>query len=171
MSLRRLGLERIELFQLHRIDAKVPLAEQVGELKLLQQEGKIHHIGLSEITVDQLRDAQQTAEIASVQNLYNLARRDAEPLLEHCQEHGIAFIPWFPLATGELAREGGPLATLAGELGARPSQLALAWLLWRSPVMLPIPGTSSVAHLEENMAAAAIELSDEQAERLSAGLS
>jgi pyridoxine 4-dehydrogenase len=166
MSLRRLELERIELFQLHRIDAKVPLAEQVGELKLLQQEGKIHHIGLSEVGVEELLEAQQTAEIASVQNLYNLANRSAEPLLEHCEAHGIAFIPWFPLATGELSSDGGPLVQLAGELGATPSQLALAWLLWRSPVMLPIPGTASVEHLEENLGAAAIELSDRQAQSI-----
>ncbi len=168
LSLRRLGLERIELFQLHRIDAKVPLAEQVGELTLLQQEGKIHHVGLSEVTVAQLQEARRHARIASVQNLYNLAHRDAESLLDHCQAEGIAFIPWFPLATGRLAEPGGPLARLASELDATPSQLALAWLLWRSPVMLPIPGTSSVDHLEENMAAAAVELTDEQAERLAA---
>jgi aryl-alcohol dehydrogenase-like predicted oxidoreductase len=167
MSLRRLGLERIDLFQLHRIDAKVPLAEQVGELKMLQDEGKIRHIGLSEVTVEQLEEAQRTADIASVQNLFNLTDRSAEPLLEHAEKKGIAFIPWFPLATGELSRQGGPLDQLASELGATPSQLALAWLLWRSPVMLPIPGTSTVSHLEENLAAATIELSDEQGERLS----
>lgn len=167
LSLRHLGLERIELFQLHRIDEKVPLAEQVGELKLLQDEGKIHHIGLSEVSVEQLQEARQTANIVSVQNRYNLADRAAEPLLEYSEDHDIAFIPWFPLATGQLARDGGPLAELAGELGAKPSQLALAWLLWRSPVMLPIPGTSSVAHLEDNLAAATIKLTDEQAERLS----
>jgi len=162
LSLRHLGLDRIELFQLHRIDRKVPLADQLGELVLLQQEGKIRHIGLSEVTVDQLVEAQQFATIASVQNLYNLANRSAEALLDHAEAHGIAFIPWFPLATGELAAEGGPLAHLAREHGATPSQLALAWLLKRSPVMLPIPGTSSVAHLEDNVAAAAIELTDEQ---------
>jgi pyridoxine 4-dehydrogenase len=167
MSLRRLGLERIDLFQLHRIDAKVPLAEQVGELKMLQDEGKIRHIGLSEVTVEQLEEAQRTTDIASVQNLFNLTDRSAEPLLEHAEKNGIAFIPWFPLATGELSRQGGPLDQLASELGATPSQLALAWLLWRSPVMLPIPGTSTVSHLEENLAAATIELSDEQGERLS----
>ena len=166
MSLRRLGLDRIELFQLHRIDAKVPLAEQVGELRLLQEEGKIRHIGLSEVTVAQLQEASGTARIVSVQNLYNLANRSAEPLLEHCEQAGIAFIPWFPLATGGLSRQSGPLAELAGEYGATPSQLALAWLLWRSPAMLPIPGTSSVAHLEENMGAATIHLGDEQGERL-----
>jgi pyridoxine 4-dehydrogenase len=167
MSLRRLGLERIDLFQLHRIDAKVPLAEQVGELRMLQDEGKIRHIGLSEVTVEQLEEAQKTADIASVQNLFNLTDRSAEELLEHAEKHGIAFIPWFPLATGELSRQGGPLDQLASELGATPSQLALAWLLWRSPVMLPIPGTSTLSHLEENLAAATIELSDEQGERLS----
>jgi pyridoxine 4-dehydrogenase len=167
MSLRRLGLERIDLFQLHRIDAKVPLAEQVGELKMLQDEGKIRHIGLSEVTVEQLEEAQKTADIASVQNLFNLTDRSAEELLEHAEKNGIAFIPWFPLATGELSRQGGPLDQLAAELGATPSQLALAWLLWRSPVMLPIPGTSTVSHLEENLAAATIELTDEQGEQLS----
>jgi aryl-alcohol dehydrogenase-like predicted oxidoreductase len=167
MSLRRLGLERIDLFQLHRIDAKVPLAEQVGELKMLQDEGKIRHIGLSEVTVEQLEEAQRTVDVASVQNLFNLTDRSAEPLLEHAEKNGLAFIPWFPLATGELSRQGGPLDQLASELGATPSQLALAWLLWRSPVMLPIPGTSTVSHLEENLAAATIELSHEQGERLS----
>jgi pyridoxine 4-dehydrogenase len=168
MSLRHMGLERIELYQLHRIDPQVPLADQVGELKALQEEGKIHHIGLSEVSVEQLKEAQQTAQIASVQNLFNLIKRDAEPLLEYAEEHGIAFIPWFPLATGNLAKEGGPLQELSRELGATPSQLALAWLLKRSPVMLPIPGTSSVEHLEENAAAAEIELSDQQFEKLSA---
>jgi pyridoxine 4-dehydrogenase len=168
LSLRHLGLERIELYQLHRIDPQVPLADQVGELRALQQEGKIHHIGLSEVSVEQLVEAQETAEIVSVQNLFNLIKRDAEPLLEYSEEHGIAFIPWFPLATGDLAKEGGPLQELSQEIGATPSQLALAWLLKRSPVMLPIPGTSSVRHLEENVAAAEIELSDEQFEKLSA---
>jgi aryl-alcohol dehydrogenase-like predicted oxidoreductase len=159
LSLRHLGLERIELLQLHRIDAKVPLAEQVGELSLLQQEGKIGHIGLSEVTVEELQEAQRTAPIVSVQNLYNLSDRS--------EAHGIAFIPWFPLATGGLARDGSPLAQLAEELGATPSQLALAWLLKRSPVMLPIPGTSSVSHLEENLAAAELVLTDEQVAALS----
>jgi pyridoxine 4-dehydrogenase len=167
MSLRRLELDRIDLFQLHRIDAKVPLAEQVGELKLLQEEGKIRHIGLSEVTVEELEAAQQTAVIVSVQNLFNLADRTAEPLLEHAESRGIAFIPWFPLATGALAKQDGPLAELSKELDATPSQLALAWLLWRSPAMLPIPGTASVAHLEENLAAATIELTDDQGQRLS----
>lgn len=162
MSLRRLGLERIDLFQLHRIDADYPVADQVGELKQLQDEGKIRHLGLSEVTVDQLVEAQQTAEIVSVQNLFNLANRDAEKLLDHCAEHGIGFIPWFPLATGELSAHDGPLAAAAQQHDATPAQLALAWLLRRSPVMLPIPGTSSVDHLETNTAAASIELTDEE---------
>lgn len=166
LSLRRLGLETIDLFQLHRIDEKVPAAEQVGELKSLQDEGKIRHIGLSEVDVDQLEEAQKTATIASVQNLFNLTARDAEPLLDHCTEKGIGFIPWFPLATGKLLEEGGPLAEIAADTGAEPSQLALAWLLRRSPVMLPIPGTSSVAHLDQNVGAAELELTDEQFEAL-----
>jgi len=166
MSLRRLGLERIDLFQLHRIDPDYGVAEQVGELKALQDEGKIRHIGLSEVDVDQLEDAQKTATIASVQNLFNLTSRDAEPLLDHCTEKGIGFIPWFPLATGKLVEDGGPLAEIAGDTGAEPSQLALAWLLRRSPVMLPIPGTSSVDHLEQNLGAAELELTDGQFEAL-----
>jgi pyridoxine 4-dehydrogenase len=166
MSLRRLGLERIDLFQLHRIDPAYPVADQVGELKQLQDEGKIRHIGLSEVSVEELKEAQQTAEIVSVQNLYNLAKRDAEDLLDHCTEQGIGFIPWFPLATGELSQSDGPLAAAAKEHDATPSQLALAWLLKRSPVMLPIPGTSSVDHLESNTAAASIELTDDEFEAL-----
>jgi aryl-alcohol dehydrogenase-like predicted oxidoreductase len=168
LSLRHLGLERIELLQLHRIDPKVPLADQVGELRQLQEEGKIAHIGLSEVSVAQLQEAQQIAEIVSVQNLFNLIKRDAEPLLEFAEEHGIGFIPWFPLATGKLTEEGGILEELSQELDATPSQLALAWLLKRSPVMLPIPGTSSVAHLEDDLAAADVDLTDEQFEALSA---
>jgi len=166
MSLRRLGLERIDLFQLHRIDPQVPLAEQVGELALLQKEGKIRHIGLSEVTIDELKQAQRCATIVTVQNKYNLEERTAEPLLDHATKHDIGFIPWFPLATGGLAKEGSALQQMAKRLGATPSQLALAWLLHRSPVMLPIPGTSKVKHLEENMAAAAITLSDADAEAL-----
>ncbi|WP_258112459.1 aldo/keto reductase [Alicyclobacillus sp. SP_1] len=158
LSLRHLGLERIDLLQLHRIDPKVPLEEQIGELALLQKEGKIRHIGLSEVTVEQIEQAKKIATIVSVQNLYNLAKRDAESVLRYCEEHEMGFIPWFPLATGALAKEGGPLDELAKRHQAKPSQLALAWLLKKSPVMLPIPGTSSVAHLEENMAAAAITL-------------
>jgi aryl-alcohol dehydrogenase-like predicted oxidoreductase len=168
LSLRHLGLERIDLLQLHRIDPKVPLEESIGELAALQQEGKVRHIGVSEVSVEELEKAQETAEIVTVQNLYNLTERKAEPLLEHCEEHGIGFIPWFPLATGKLAAAGGPLDRIAHEQHASPSQLALAWLLKRSPVMLPIPGTSSVAHLEDNLAAAEIELTDEQFEALSA---
>jgi aryl-alcohol dehydrogenase-like predicted oxidoreductase len=166
MSLRRLGLERIDLFQLHRIDPHVPLAEQVGELALLQKEGKIRHIGLSEVTIDELKQAQRYATIVTVQNKYNLEERTAEPLLDHATKHDIGFIPWFPLATGGLAKDGSALQQMAKRLGATPSQLALAWLLHRSPVMLPIPGTSKVKHLEENMAAAAITLSDADAEAL-----
>jgi pyridoxine 4-dehydrogenase len=162
LSLRHLELERIELFQLHRVDPKVPLADQVGELTLLQGEGKIRHIGLSQVTVEQVEEAQRSATIASVQNLYNLADRSAETLLQHAEAHDIGFIPWFPLATGRLVRDGGPLARLAREYHATPSQLALAWLLQRSPVMLPIPGTSSVAHLDENLDAVAIHLTDDQ---------
>jgi pyridoxine 4-dehydrogenase len=168
MSLRFLGVEAIDLFQLHRIDEKVPLAEQVGELAKLQEEGKIRHIGLSEVTVDQLMEAQKTATIVSVQNLYNLSARDAEPLLDHAEEQGIAFIPWFPLATGELLKKDGPLEELSAETGATPAQLAIAWLLRRSEVMLPIPGTASVEHLEENLVGADLELSDAQFEALSA---
>jgi len=168
LSLRHLGLERIPLMQLHRIDAKVPLADQIGEFKLLQDEGKIGLIGLSEVTVEQLAEAQQIAPIASVQNLYNIAARKAEAVLEACAAQGIGFIPWFPLATGKLAVPGGPLDEAAKRRGVTASQLALAWLLHRSPVMLPIPGTSSVAHLEENMAAAAIELKPDEVDELTA---
>ena len=168
MSLRHLGLEQIPLYQLHRIDPQVPVADSVGELKALQQEGKIGHIGLSEISVDELLEAQKTATIATVQNLYNLSNRSAEALLDHAAAHNIGFIPWFPLATGELSKPGGPLATISEQHGASPSQLALAWLLHRSPVMLPIPGTSSVAHVEDNIAAAGIELSDAEFEALAA---
>lgn len=167
LSLRHLGLERIDLMQLHRIDPKVPLEEQLGELALLKEEGKIQHIGLSEVTVDQLKAAEKITPIASVQNLYNLVKRDSEPVLEYAEANGIAFIPWFPLATGALAREGSPLDEMAVRLNAKPAQLALAWLLKRSPVMLPIPGTSTLSHLEENIAAAGITLSDEDFKTLS----
>ena len=168
LSLRRLGLETIDLFQLHRIDPAVPLEDQVGELLALRDEGKIRHIGLSEVSVEQLEMAAAMAPIATVQNLFNLAKRDAEPLLEHCEAHDIGFIPWFPLATGELSATDGVLGEAANEHDATPSQLALAWLLRRSPVMLPIPGTSSVEHLDSNTAAAAIELSDEEYDALTA---
>ena len=167
MSLRRLGVDTIELFQLHRIDAKFPAEDQVGELLKLQQEGKIRHIGLSEVTTEQLAAARAVAPVASVQNMYNLTMRAAEPVLDICESEGIAFIPWFPLAAGPLAAPDGPLQRIAADHGASPSQLALAWLLRRSLVMLPIPGTSKVAHLEENVAAARIELTDEEFETLS----
>lgn len=167
LSLRRLGVETIDLFQLHRIDHHYPLQDQVGELVALKNEGKIRHIGLSEISVDQLAEAQKITEIVSVQNMYNLTARDAEPLLDAVTEQSIGFIPWFPLAAGPLAAPDGPLARIAAEHDATPSQLALAWLLKRSPVMLPIPGTSKVAHLEENVAAAEIALSDDEFETLS----
>ncbi|HEX3828006.1 MAG TPA: aldo/keto reductase [Sporichthyaceae bacterium] len=168
MSLRHLGLEQIPLYQLHRIDPKVPLADQVGELHALQQEGKIAHIGLSEVSVAELEQAGEYARIATVQNLYNLSNRNAEALLDHAEAHDIGFIPWFPLATGELSKPGGPLATFAEHHGATPSQLALAWLLQRSPAMLPIPGTSSVAHVAENIAAAGIELTQAEFDALAA---
>ena len=170
MSLRILDIEQIPLFQLHRIDPKVDLADQIGELKLLQEEGKIDQIGLSEINVDQLIEAQKIAEIATVQNLYNLANRSAQPLLDHCTAENIGFIPWFPLATGELAGPGSKLAAIAEQKQASPSQLALAWLLAKSPVILPIPGTSSVDHLEDNMAAAGIELSEDDIDALTAAV-
>ncbi|CAG7652227.1 aldo/keto reductase [Actinacidiphila bryophytorum] len=166
LSLRHLGLERIDLLQLHRIDPKVPVAEQVGELAALQSEGKIRHIGLSEVTVAEIEEAGATATIASVQNRFNLADRASEDVLDYAEAHGIAFIPWFPLATGALAGPDSPLTRIAAERGAAPSQLALAWLLRRSHAMLPIPGTSSVAHLEENTAAAGIELTDEEFQAL-----
>jgi pyridoxine 4-dehydrogenase len=167
MSLRRLGVDTIDLFQLHRIDNKFPAEDQIGELVTLQNEGKIRHIGLSEVNVDQLEAAQKTATISSVQNMYNITVRSAEPVLEACEDKGIGFIPWFPLAAGPLAAPGGPLQRIADDHHATPSQLALAWLLKRSPVMLPIPGTSKVAHLEENVAAAEIELSDDEFDTLS----
>ncbi|MCP2340719.1 aldo/keto reductase [Actinomadura rupiterrae] len=167
LSLRHLGVERIDLYQLHRIDPKVPVEESLGELALLRDEGKIRHIGLSEVSVDELKRARETTEIASVQNLYNLANRKSEDVLDYAEAEGIAFIPWFPIAVGELARPGGPLDGLAKEHGSTPGQLALAWLLRRSPVMLPIPGTSRVAHLEENLAAAEITLTDAEFEALS----
>jgi pyridoxine 4-dehydrogenase len=166
LSLRRLGVERIDLYQLHRIDPQVPLADQLGAFTDLQREGKVRHIGLSEVTVDELRAAQKLAPIKAVQNLYNLTNRSSETVLDVCEQEALGFIPWFPIATGKLAQPGGPLDALAAETGATPAQLALAWLLRRSPVILPIPGTSSVAHLEENLGAAAVELSDEQYARL-----
>ncbi|MFI6264179.1 aldo/keto reductase [Micromonospora sp. NPDC051006] len=166
LSLRHLGLDCIPLYQLHRIDPQVPLADQLGELALLKQEGKIRHIGLSEVTVEQIEAARAITPIVSVQNLYNLADRSAEPVLEYCERDDLAFIPWFPIATGNLARPGGPLDAISTAHGATPAQLAIAWLLRRSPVMLPIPGTSSVAHLEENVGAAEVRLTDDEFEAL-----
>lgn len=166
LNLRHLGVERIDLLQLHRIDPKVPVQEQLGELAALQSEGKIRHIGLSEVSVAQLEQAAQEASIVSVQNRYNLTDRASEDVLDYAAANNIGFIPWFPLATGQLSEPGGPLAELAKSHDATPSQLALAWLLHRSPVMLPIPGTSSVAHLEDNLAAARIELTDAEYQAL-----
>jgi len=166
MSLRRLGLGQIPLFQLHRIDPQVPLAEQVGELAALQAEGKIRLIGLSNVTVDEIKAARAIVPIASVQNRYNLAERGGEDVVDYCERERLGFIPWFPLADGDLTRRDGPLSALSERLGATATQLALAWLLHRSPVMLPIPGTSTVAHLEENVEAALIGLTDEQVAEL-----
>jgi pyridoxine 4-dehydrogenase len=169
MSLRRLRLDCIDLFQLHRIDAKVPAAEQFGLLKELRDEGKVRHVGLSEVTVAQIEDARKVVPIVSVQNLYNLANRRSEQVLEHCEAEGIGFIPWSPIADGTMSARRGALADVSNALGATPAQVALAWLLRRSPAMLPIPGTSKVAHLEENCAASTVVLSDEQFDALSRG--
>jgi aryl-alcohol dehydrogenase-like predicted oxidoreductase len=161
-SLRRLKVERIDLYQLHRIDPAVPADEQLGTLADLQREGKFRHFGLSETTVEEIEMARRVLPVVSVQNRYNLQdRAQWESVVDHCEAEGIAFIPWFPLAAGPLAQEGGPVDRIARRLGATPGQVALAWLLRRSPVMLPIPGTSKVKHLEENVAGAALELDDE----------
>jgi pyridoxine 4-dehydrogenase len=160
MSLRRLKLERIDLWQLHRIDPKVPVEESLGIIKKLQEQGKIRHIGLSEVKPNEIDRARKVVEIVSVQNQYNLGDRRHEDVVDYCTEHKLAFIPWFPVAGGKLAREGGPLDSAAKRHGITVSQLSLAWLLHRSPVLLPIPGTSSVKHLEENIAAAGVKLSD-----------
>jgi len=168
MSLRRLGLERIDLFQLHRIDPQVPAEEQFGLLHDLQREGKIRHVGLSEVSVAEIEAARKVVPIVSVQNLYNLVERKSEDVLDHCEREGIGFIPWFPIASGKLAEPGGPVDDVARATGATPSQVALAWLLHRSPAMLPIPGTGSVAHLEENCGAAGVSLSAAQVAELSA---
>ena len=165
-SLRRLKLERIELFQLHRIDPQVPLEDQLGALKELQDAGKIRFIGLSQVSVEQIEAARRIVNVVTVQNLYNLANRQDEDVLEYCEREGIGFIPWYPVARGDLARTGGPLDTIARKLGATPAQVALAWLLQRSPVMLPIPGTGKVRHLEENTAAAHLQLPAEDVESL-----
>jgi pyridoxine 4-dehydrogenase len=166
LSLRRLKLERIELFQLHRIDAEVPLADQVGELKALQDEGKVGAIGLSEVSVEQIQAAREVADIATVQNLYNLTDRQSEDVLRHCEAAGMGFIPWLPIAAGDLAKAGGAVDRVVRATGATPSQVALAWLLATSPVMLPIPGTSKVSHLEENIGGAGLRLTDEQVAEL-----
>jgi pyridoxine 4-dehydrogenase len=162
LSLRRLGLERIDLFQLHRIDPKVPAEEQFGLLAELISEGKVRHVGLSQVTVAELEKALPVIPVASVQNLYNLGDRSSEDVLEACAGHSIGFVPWFPIAAGDLARPGGPVDSVVAETGATPAQVALAWLLQRSPVMLPIPGTKSVDHLEENCEAATLQLTAEQ---------
>src|SRR5215469_5372597 len=160
MSLRRLGVECIDLFQLHRIDPKVPADDQFGVLRDLQREGKVHHVGLSEVNVAEIEAARRVVPIATVQNQYNLVYRNSENVLDYCTRENIGFIPWFPLATGDLAKPGGTLAKVARKLGVRPAQVALAWLLKKSSVILPIPGTSKVKHLEENTAAALLELHD-----------
>jgi pyridoxine 4-dehydrogenase len=162
MSLRRLKLERIELYQLHRIDPKVPVEESLGALKDLQKAGKIRHIGLSEVSPAEIDRASKTVKIVSVQNQYNLSDRQHEKVLQYCEQQKLAFIPWFPVAAGKLAEPGGPLDQIARKHGATVAQLSLAWLLHHSPVMIPIPGTSSVKHLEENMAAARLQLSPEE---------
>ncbi|HEY8545259.1 MAG TPA: aldo/keto reductase [Acidimicrobiales bacterium] len=162
LSLRRLRLETIDLFQLHRIDPKVPAAEQFGVLAELRQEGKIRHVGLSEVSVAEIVEAQRTVPIVSVQNRYNLGYRRWEDVVDHCTREGLAFLPWAPINAADLDRVGDPLDAVTREHGAVPSQIALAWLLRRSPVVLPIPGTSKVAHLEQNVAAALVELSDEE---------
>jgi aryl-alcohol dehydrogenase-like predicted oxidoreductase len=167
-SLKRLGLERIDLYQFHRPDPAVPYEESVGELVRLQDEGKIRHIGVSNVDEEQLDRALALTEIVSVQNRYNLSDRAAEAVLRQCESWGMAFLPWYPLAASQLTRPGNRLADVASEHRATPGQLALAWLLARSPVMLPIPGTSSVEHLEENIAAAAIKLSPQDVELLAA---
>src|SRR5215211_378228 len=165
-SLRRLRVERIDLYQLHAPDPKVPLEDSVGALKELKDEGKLRHVGLSNVSVDELARGREIVEVVTVQNRYNLTDRGSEDVLEACERGGLGFIPWFPLATGRLARPGGPLDEIARAHEATPGQVALAWLLRRSASMLPIPGTSSVEHLEENVAAAELRLSEEEIERL-----
>jgi aryl-alcohol dehydrogenase-like predicted oxidoreductase len=161
-SLRRLRLDRIDLLQLHRIDPKVPADDQLETLRALRDEGKIRLIGLSEVTLEQLEHARTVLDVVTVQNLYNVTNRRSQPVLERCEELGIGFIPWWPLAVGRLADAGGALAASAERTGATPSQVALAWLLHRSPVVLPIPGTSSVRHLEENLGAATVSLGEDE---------
>ena len=160
MSLRRLKVERIDLWQLHRIDPKVPVEDSLGAIKRMQKQGKIRHIGLSEVKPHEIDQARKVVDIVSVQNQYNIGDRQHEDVVDYCTQHKIAFIPWYPVAAGKLAQPGGKLDAAAKAHGATVSQLSLAWLLHRSPVMLPIPGTSSVEHLEENIAAAGVQLSD-----------
>ena len=170
MSLRRLKLERIELYQLHRIDPQVPVEVSLGELKKMQQEGKIRHIGLSEVSVQEIERAQRTVSIVSVQNKYNIADRTHEGVLKFCEKQGIGFIPWFPMEQGKLNKPGSVLERAAQSHNATTAQIALAWLLHHSPVILPIPGTSSVKHLEENMAAAELKLTDAEWQSLEKGI-
>jgi aryl-alcohol dehydrogenase-like predicted oxidoreductase len=162
LSLRTLKVERIDLWQLHRIDKKTPVEESLGEIAKLREEGKIRHVGLSEVKPHEIEQAQKIVPIVSVQNEYNLGDRKHEDVLEYCEKNGLAFIPWYPVAAGKLARAGGKLDTAAKKHGATVSQLSLAWLLHRSPVILPIPGTSSIPHLEENVASAAVHLDEAQ---------
>lgn len=166
MSLRRLGVERIDLWQLHRIDAKVPRDEQFGVIRDMQNEGLIRHVGLSEVNVEEIEAAASFFKVATVQNLYNLGNRKSEAVLDYAEKHGIGFIPWYPLAAGELAKEGSVLSKIAQKLGATTGQVAIAWLLKRSPVMLPIPGTGDPGHLEENVKGAALNLSQDDFEAL-----
>jgi pyridoxine 4-dehydrogenase len=161
-SLQRLRLDRIDVYQLHRPDPKVPIEESLGAMRELQQQGKVRHIGVSNVSTEQLDRARAVVDVVSVQNRYNLLDRRSEDVLEVCEPDGLAFIPWFPLATGDLAKPGGPVDAIARAHDATPAQVALAWLLQRSPVMLPIPGTSSIEHFEEDLAAAELELSDEE---------
>jgi pyridoxine 4-dehydrogenase len=183
LSLRRLRVERIDLFQLHRVDPLVPLADQVGALRRLQDEGKVRHVGLSEVSVDQIVEAQAVTPIAGVQNRYNLADRTWDDVLDHCERHGIAFLPWLPVAPTARGSAGSPglpggrdarggeadaVGRVAARLGATRTQVALAWLLHRSPVMLPIPGTSRTEHLEENVAAASLALTPDEVAALTA---
>ena len=166
-SLRRLGVEQIDLWQLHRIDVRVPRDEQFAAIRSLIDAKVIRHAGLSEVSVAEIEAAQKVFPVATVQNRYNLADRASEDVLAYCETHGIGFIPWYPLAAGDLSKPGGTLDVLARRHGATPGQIALAWLLKRSPVMLPIPGTSKVAHLEENVGAADVTLSDDEFRELS----
>jgi pyridoxine 4-dehydrogenase len=168
LSLRNLKVDRIDLIQLHRIDPEVPLADQLGAFAELKEQGKVRHIGVSEVSVEELQAAREVTEIVSVQNLYNLTNRQSQDVLDYATAEGIAFIPWFPIATGDLARPGSPVAAVAQELDATPSQVALAWLLQKSPVILPIPGTKSVEHLTENMGAAQLTLSADDVAELDA---